>query len=117
MIEPTATSQEFDGSDPLLQAIGAFRKELLLWIDTELARLGKPEQADDFVIEEYRPIDPEPRPPLSNPRQRLDALARLLDYRLKQAQEAAAPSGDAGNGLTGGVEDDTPWPSRLDGPR
>jgi len=108
MSEPKAMSQEFEVSDPLSRAIGEFRKELLLWIDTELVRLREPEQADDLVIEEELPIDPEPRPPLSNPRQRLDALARLLDHRLKQAQEAAAPSGGAGNGRNTGVEDDTP---------
>ena len=32
-------SHEIEVSDPLLSAIGEFRKELLLWIDTELARL------------------------------------------------------------------------------
>jgi hypothetical protein len=103
-----AMSHEFEASDPLSRAIGEFRKELLLWIDTELLRLRQPGQADDLVNEEERQIDPEPRPFLSNPRQRLDALARLLDHRLKQAQEAAAPSGGAGNGLCNGVEDDTP---------
>jgi len=108
MIGPKAMSQEFEVSDPLTRAIGDFRRELLLWIDTELVRLRQPEQADDLVIEEALQMDPELRPPQSNPRQRLDALARLLDHRLKKAQEAAAPGGGAGNGLNTGAEDDTP---------
>jgi hypothetical protein len=42
--------------------------------------------------------DPEPPPPPSNPRQRLDALARLLDHRLKQGQAAAAADDCADKG-------------------
>jgi hypothetical protein len=76
----------------------------------------------DSVVETARPpvvlpelqTDPEPRTPLANPRQRLDALARLLDHRLKQAQGAAETSRGAGKGPNTGVEDDTPQPSRLE---
>ncbi len=35
------------------------------------------------------PVDAEPRPSAPDPRERLDALARLLDHRLKQAHEEA----------------------------
>ena len=132
-------TRDIDVSDPLSWAIGEFREELLLWIDTELVRLQQ--QIDDSVIDEeqsesefngsssrvsatrespfprtgvargarprervverYDPAvetlkppvphreprtDPESRLPVSNPRQRLDALARLLDQRLKQGK-------------------------------
>jgi hypothetical protein len=166
MIGPKAMSREIGVSDPLSWAIGEFREELLLWIDTELVRLREREQADDLVIEEElavarepqfnasssrlgvprgsryfesgiawqeprtreravdrdsvvetlrpsvalpeRQTDPELRPPLSNPRQRLDALARLLDHRVKQAQGTAETSDGARKGPNDGVEDDTP---------
>ncbi len=58
--------------------------------------------------------DPEPPPPPSNPRQRLDALARLLDSRVKQARGAAETSSGAGKGPNTGVEDDSPRQSRLE---
>jgi hypothetical protein len=53
-----------------------------------------------------RETDPELEPPLSNPRQRLDALARLLDHRLKQTQGTLTASGSAGQAQTSGKEDD-----------
>jgi hypothetical protein len=51
----------------------------------------------ESIVETARPpiarpetqLDLGPPSPLSNPRQRLDALARLLDHRLKQGQAAA----------------------------
>jgi hypothetical protein len=171
MIGSKAMSHENEVSNPLSWAIGEFREELLLWIDTELVRLG--EQADDSVrgeeqaasreshlsaassrlgarrgsprfqsgtaVQESRtrervvdrdsavetarqPVarpelqaNPDPQPAPSNPRQRLDALARLLDHRLKQAQGAAETTGGAGKGPSTGVEEDAPEPSRLDG--
>jgi hypothetical protein len=161
-----AMSYDIKLSDPLSCAIGEFREELLLWIDTELVRLREGEQAEDLVMVEQRaaaggsqlgasssrlgvsrgsshfpsgiawqeprtrervadrdsmgestrpPIalpdqqtDPEQRPPLSNSRQRLDALARLLEHRLKQAQGPAETSSGAGQGPNTGVEDDSP---------
>ena len=43
-------TRDIEVSDPLSWAIGEFREELLLWIDTELVRLQK--QIDDSVIDE-----------------------------------------------------------------
>jgi hypothetical protein len=71
---------------------------------------------EDPVTEAVRPpvalsalqTDPEPRARVSNPRQRLDALARLLDHRLKQAQGTAETSGGTGKGTNTGADDDTP---------
>jgi hypothetical protein len=50
--------------------------------------------------------DPEPQPPPSDSRQRLDALARLLDHRLKRAQGAAGTMNGAAGGTSQGVEDE-----------
>jgi len=63
-----------------------------------------------------RPIDAEPQPTPANPRQRLEALARLLDRRLKQAQGAAAASDGAGKGPKTGMENDAPSASNWDSP-
>jgi hypothetical protein len=95
---PKTMNREIEASDPLAWAIGKFREELLLWIDTELDRLQEREQAADSVMEGQLLGASDLRPPLSNPRQRLDALARLLDDRLKQVQRTAEMSGGAANG-------------------
>jgi hypothetical protein len=164
-------NREIDVSNPLSGAIGEFREELLLWIDTELARLR--EQTDDSVVEEEpkksqfngsrsrvgvsqgspflqtriarqeprtreRAVEHEdlalknltphvpPREPatepasrlrLSNPRQRLDALARLLDQRLKQAQGTAEKNDGTGTATNIGADDDAPSPAGLEGRR
>jgi hypothetical protein len=70
----------------------------------------------DSVAEAERPpvdvpeleIDPEPRVPPSDPRQRLDALARLLDNRLKRAQGTAGTRSGAVIGPNTEVGDETP---------
>jgi hypothetical protein len=70
----------------------------------------------DLVAETARPpvdlpeprTDAEPRPSVSNPRQRLDALARLLDHRLKQAQGTGEVSSSTGKGTGTGAVDDAP---------
>jgi hypothetical protein len=70
---------------------------------------------EDVEVETVRPpmalpelqTDPEPRPSLANPRQRLDALARLLDHRLKQAQETAGTSGGTDKGTNTRADDDS----------
>jgi hypothetical protein len=54
------------------------------------------------------PTDAELRPSVSNPRQRLDALARLLDHRLKQAQGTGEVSSSTGKGTGTGTVDDGP---------
>jgi hypothetical protein len=109
-------SHEIEVADPLLRTIGEFRKELLLWIDTEMVRLHERVQADESVVETVTPLaalpEPqtaaEPQSHTSNPRKRLDDLARLLDHRLKQAQGAAASSAGTGQAPNNGVADDTP---------
>ena len=52
MIGPKVMTRDIEFQDPLSWAIGEFREELLLWIDTELVRLQEREPADDSVIEE-----------------------------------------------------------------
>ena len=54
------------------------------------------------------PTDSELQPSVSNPRQRLDALARLLDHRLKQAQGTGEVSSSTGKGTGTGAVDDGP---------
>jgi hypothetical protein len=61
--------------------------------------------------------DAELRLPVSNPRQRLDALARLLDQRVKQAQGLAETNGSTGNGTNDGADVDTPSSSVPEGRR
>jgi hypothetical protein len=106
-------SNDVEAPDPLSSAIGEFRKELLDWIETELVRLRERAQTDEETTRPpgalpERQIDRDPRPPLSNPRQRLDALARLLDHKLKQPQGTAEASGGGGTGRNAGAENDTP---------
>ena len=70
----------------------------------------------DLVAETARPpvarpelqTDSDLRSSVSNPRQRLDALARLLDHRLKQAQGTAEVSSTADKGTSTGAVDDVP---------
>src|SRR5262245_10447313 len=103
-------SLDTESADSLLRAIREFRLEFLSWIDTEMARVREHEPGKDLAAagipatpgedsaergsgaSPARPAATIPRPetdprasaaPLS-PRQRLDALARLLDQRLKQ---------------------------------
>jgi hypothetical protein len=62
----------------------------------------------------------EPNPPgsASGPRQRLDALARMLDHRLKRVQAAAGTRGAAGDGRDHDESDDVSAErSALGGPR
>ena len=143
MVGTKAMSDEIEVFDPLPSAIGELREELLIWIDTEMARLrehvdvlaredegtaarssrftasssrhvanrggsrarsalARPapatresgadrgpdvETASPPITPSEQPSDHESRLSGSNPRERLDALARLLDHRLKQAQE------------------------------
>lgn len=142
-------THQIEETDPLASAVAQLREELVLWIDTELARLH--EHVDEQVREEERAafaasqeplstsrfhqvkgnrpvhnaatdrVEPsderlparelfeptvitpaaysspsaeaESPTPVPNPRQRLDALARLLDHRLKQAHEEAESKG------------------------
>ncbi len=78
-------SDDGEVSDPFSRAIVGFREEVLLWIDTALARLRQAEQ-DEGVVTEERSEDA---------LNRLDALARLLDRRLKLSAGAASTSAGA----------------------
>jgi hypothetical protein len=55
-----------------------------------------------------RLIEGDPRAPVASPRERLDALARLLDHRLKQAQGPTEASRGGGDDWRTGSEHDTP---------
>jgi hypothetical protein len=158
MMGMKVTTQKADALDSLVRAIGGFREELLLWIDTELARLREGESTERLAAAENSTLHNSPRasarggpelgprhgrdlvnsgrPNLApgmrhekslsrenvadrlpevestksprsipeaerepqshvapmNPRQRLDALARLLDHRLRQAQRTVEPA-------------------------
>jgi hypothetical protein len=59
--------------------------------------------------------DPDTPAGLSNPRQRLDALARVLDHRLKHAQSEAGTRMRAAREPDAEVEDETPEPFRREG--
>ena len=182
--ETSIMSQGTEAADSLSRAIGEFRTELLVWIDTELARLQGGDQEESPVVEERattpgsigadrsggsypgtrthseasRPGGPDllsgrgretprdgemfaegslkaeiPGPALAvpgsetdlhpqadplNPRQRLEALSRLLDHRLKQVDGAARTSCGATTGRSPEIPDEPPSQSgRPAGPR
>jgi hypothetical protein len=109
-------SHGVEPADPLARAIAEFRNEFLLWIDREVARAQGPEflaemgpqpprEAERFadrmahaeisgapVAGTGEETEPQPQDGPGNPRHRLDALARLLDHRLKQVEGAAEAS-------------------------
>jgi hypothetical protein len=117
MAEELATARESQfsaSSSPLGVSRGSpFLQSGIAWQEPQT---GERVVDRDLVVETTRPpvalpelqTEPEPRPARSNPRQRLDALARLLDHRLKQAQGTAETSSGAGKGPNASVEDDTP---------
>ena len=177
-------SQGTESADSLARAIGEFRTELLVWIDTELARLqerdpgassvvgerstaprsmgaglrggsqpgsrtdvdaprpGSPEllsgtgwetprEGQSFVDRDGNAAlagptaavagpetDPPPGANSGNPRERLDALARLLDQRLKQVEGASGTRLGATSGGTQGIPGESPGqPGRPAVPR
>jgi hypothetical protein len=135
VIESKAFSPEHEGPDRLALAIRAFREDVLLWIDTELARLrqwdpvGTPPAADSvarasasgFGVRQPRegsPLGPlietEPSVPVSNPRQRLDALARMLDDRLRQAEADTGPRRGTASENQADTRTDAPLPPRRE---
>jgi len=100
-------SHDADVLDSLPRAIAEFREKVLLWIDTALVRLREREQEESLAMEDLLSVPT--RPPIVAPRpeagtrsksspldslERLDALARLLDHRLKASQEAASNSSE-----------------------
>jgi hypothetical protein len=121
MFEAGATSHECPAVDSLSRAIDEIRKELLLWIDAELARLqeGEPGETPERFADRRSeaeitgpPVtfpepetDLEPQAPPLNPRQRLDALARLLDQRLKQAEGVAGTTCGSTSGMGEEIQD------------
>ena len=88
MIEPKAMSHEIEVSDPLSWAIGEFREELLLWIDTELVRLRERDQAGDGMMEE------EPAAAIGS---RASALWRCSCYKTR-AYSPRRPTGNRRSG-------------------
>jgi hypothetical protein len=109
IVEVPLMSDDAEVLDSLSRAILEFRDEILLSIDTALVRLREREQDESVALEERsaparltpwgkecgsQTHSPDPR---SNSTpvdsfQRLDALARLLDQRLKSSQEAVSNS-------------------------
>jgi hypothetical protein len=79
----------------------------------------------DMVVDDAHPpvasreqlIDPGPLPPVPNSRERLDALARMLDRRLKQAHGAAEARSSVNDETKCGWAEKTPLPSRREGHR
>jgi hypothetical protein len=137
VFEAGIMGDEAGSTDSLTRAIDGFRRELLLWIDTELARLQALEQDEradpsrmgsgisrDREGSADRNSDAEmARSPVTLPAsgadletqaaplnscQRLDALARLLDRRLKEV-EGAAPAASQGaiGGRSNGLRDES----------
>ncbi|SRR5579883_1891473 len=95
-------SQGTELADSLARAIGEFREELLARIDTELARLHGPAPEEGRSVglpEPETSVPPQPQADPGNPRQRLDALARLLDHRLKQVEGAPGTTGGRSQGI------------------
>jgi hypothetical protein len=66
-------------------------------------RDSKAEIAGPAVAVPGLETDPPPQASPLNPRERLEALARLLDHRLKQVDGAAATSCGATSGRTEGI--------------
>jgi hypothetical protein len=109
-----AACPESGAADPLARAIGELREELLSWIDAELSRLQELQREEDRSMEGMSGVrgswpddrgssqgvdgssisvrgpgmDLEPGSTPCDPGERLDALARRLDHRLKQAAGA-----------------------------
>jgi hypothetical protein len=112
-------SHDAEVPDSLSRTIAAFREEVLGWIDTTLIRLRERQQ-EETMAKEQKPapppftrvlMEPEAQPKSTgtgngsvsqspDSLKRLDALARLLDKRLKvtdQAPSISPPSsGDLG---------------------
>jgi hypothetical protein len=88
---------------PVARAIADFREEVLLWIDNALIRLRDRESGESRAIEQrFAPgtlarsgAERESEMPPSDSLKRLDALARLLDQRLKVPQEEGAAGSGA----------------------
>jgi len=76
-------------------------RERVVERDSSLAETARP-PVDAAELE----TDPKPQVPPSDPRQRLDALARLLDDRIKRAQGAAGTWSGAGSGPNADVDDE-----------
>jgi hypothetical protein len=120
---------EIGAADSLALAIGELREELLSWIDAELSRLQELQREEDRSMEVMSGVPgswPDDRdssqgvdesciavrgPGMNlelgstpcDPGERLDALVRRLDHRLKQAAGATKrfpdPGADRGNDI------------------
>jgi hypothetical protein len=95
-------SSDIEVVDPLLQAIAELRSDVNRLIDEQVASVK--ERIEELAS--YRPLRvapiqaaPEPAPETSkprslDPRQRLDALAKHLDHRLRQATGPGVERGE-----------------------
>jgi len=108
-------SREAEVLDSLSREIAEFRETVVLWIDTALVRLREREQEESLAMEKTpapaaltrlrADRGPQTRSPETGTKstsppsdslKRLDALARLLDQRVKVSQEAVSDSAGAG---------------------
>ena len=74
--------------DPLLRAIADCRVVLDRLIDEQVSRLSGLEEPKPRRTTKPAPVTPPPSPDLGDPRERLDALAKRLDGRLKRFGES-----------------------------
>jgi hypothetical protein len=95
-----------DGARPRTHDVSGMERESSRdrgWLADRDSKIDVAEPSIDMPGSER---DPEAQVPPLNPRQRLDALARLLDHRLKQAEGAAGVSRDTTGGRDKGMRDE-----------
>src|SRR4051794_37530568 len=91
------------GDDPLLEAIGEFRLELMHWIDRRMGHLQGPESEAGPAVGAERhppgssPAEPSHAVPEGDARSRLDILARHLRDRLRGGEASRAEPGRTGH--------------------
>ena len=96
-------AQDEEGADPLLEAIGEFRLELMHWIDRRMRCLQEQEGESEPVVGAERlpprssPAEPPQAIPDGDARSRLDTLARHLSDRLRGGDASRAGPGRPGH--------------------
>ncbi len=119
IVEAPLMSGDADVVDSLSRAIADFREKVVVWIDGTLVRLREREQEERLAAQEKSApaalaslrIDrgsptgstetvTQPQSPPMDSLKRLDALARVLDRRLKVSEEAA-PNSSGASGRAG----------------
>jgi hypothetical protein len=102
-VEVSIMAQDEDGADPLLEAIGEFRLELMHWIDRRMRCLQEQESQTEPVLGAERisprssPAEPPQAIPDGDARSRLDTLARHQSDRLRGGDASRAGPGRPGH--------------------